>query len=173
MKTPGTYYQVDSEGELRKIPDEGPAAARAAMMVPIKQQGRPVGVVQLMSDHTTYVPEEPRCSRASLRRWQWRAERAPAEGAAPARSGGGGGPGDGAERAQAAVLLEAVGDGIFLVDAAGHVRFWNRAAELLVGIRAEEARKRHVSEVFSDWDAIAERIPTAGSDSPARPRRSP
>src|SRR3954447_22134311 len=77
------------------------------------------------------------------------------------------------ERAQAVAVLEAIGDGIFLVDPDGRVRFWNRAAELLVGIRAEQARDRDVAEIFSEWDAIAERIPAAQRDVPARPATLP
>ena len=37
------------------------------------------------------------------------------------------------ERAQAARILASVGDGIVLVDAAGVVRYWNRAAEAITG----------------------------------------
>src|SRR5690242_12337822 len=50
----GTYYDVDSEGTMRKVPDEGPPKAQAAMMLPVKQEGLVVGVVQLMSDHVMY-----------------------------------------------------------------------------------------------------------------------
>ena len=47
-----------------------------------------------------------------------------------------------AEREQAAHVLEAVGDGIFLVDAEdGVVRLWNRAAEVVTGIRSERRRR--------------------------------
>jgi two-component system phosphate regulon sensor histidine kinase PhoR len=174
VKDTGTYYQVDAEGELREISEEGPPDARAAMMVPVKKEGRPVGVVQLMSDHTTYdqgqlevlegiVAQMAVAVRnARLQKEQRRLEAAEAAARATA-----------AERAQAAAVLEAVGDGIFLVDAAGQVRFWNRGAELLAGVRAEDARERHVSEVFSDWAAIAERIPAAHRDAPARPATLP
>ena len=143
VKKDGTYYQVDAEGELRKIPESGPPDARAAMMVPVKHEGRVVGVVQLMSDHTTYGPEQlevlegivaqmaAAVRNARLQKEQRRLEAAEAAARAIAE-----------ERAQAAAVLDAVGDGIFLVDRDGVVRFWNRAAELLVGIRAEQARER-------------------------------
>src|SRR5690242_21803245 len=36
-----------------------------------------------------------------------------------------------AERENAARVLDAVGDGIFLLDEEGLIRFWNRAAELV------------------------------------------
>ena len=44
----------------------------------------------------------------------------------------------GRRRARAGgTVLDAVGDGIFLVDAEGVVRFWNRAAELITGLAAD------------------------------------
>ncbi len=39
------------------------------------------------------------------------------------------------ERAQAARVLETVGDGVFLVDQAGVIRLWNRAAEAITALR--------------------------------------
>ena len=54
----GTYYNVDREGNVRKIPDAGPAETTAAMMVPVKYEGRVVGVVQLMRDRGRYAPED-------------------------------------------------------------------------------------------------------------------
>jgi PAS domain S-box-containing protein len=170
VKDEGTYYQVDAGGELKKIPDTGPPAAQAAMMVPIKHEGRVVGVVQLMSDRVTYAPDQLEVlegivaqtaiavRHARLQKEQRRL--AVAEAAARAVA---------AERAQAAAVLEAVGDGIFLVDAEGYVRFWNRAAELLVGVRADAVRERPAAEVFSDWAAIAEQVPAAPPGSTPHP----
>jgi PAS domain S-box-containing protein len=144
------------------------------MMVPVKHEGRVVGVVQLMSDHVTYGREQVEVlegivaqmaasvRNARLQKEQRRLEAAEATARAIAE-----------ERAQAATVLDAVGDGIFLVDHEGVVRFWNRAAELLVGIRGDDARGRGVGDVFSDWGAIAERIPTAQRDAPARPATLP
>ena len=39
----GTYYDVDSEGTMRKVPDEGAPKAQAAMMLPVKHEGAVVG----------------------------------------------------------------------------------------------------------------------------------
>src|SRR5436305_1904687 len=36
----GTYYDVDREGNVRKLPDSGPPGSAAAMMVPVKHQAR-------------------------------------------------------------------------------------------------------------------------------------
>ena len=170
VKDEGTYYQVDAEGELKRIPEAGPPAAQAAMMVPIKLEGRVVGVVQLMSDRVTYAPEQLEVlegivtqTAIAVRHARLQMEQrrlAAAEAAARAVA---------AERAQAAAVLEAVGDGIFLVDDEGRVRFWNRGAELLLGLRAASVRDRPAAEAFPDWEAIADRVPAAGARSAAHP----
>jgi GAF domain-containing protein len=54
----GTYYNVDREGRIERIPEAGEAATRAAMMVPVKHEGQVVGVVQLMSDRGDYTRED-------------------------------------------------------------------------------------------------------------------
>src|SRR6266545_2695697 len=51
----GTFYNVDGEGNVRKIPDTGPSSTRAAIMVPVKHEGEVVGIVQLMSDRHAYT----------------------------------------------------------------------------------------------------------------------
>jgi PAS domain S-box-containing protein len=152
----GTYYDVDSTGTMRKVPDEGPPKAQAAMMLPVKDEGSVVGVVQLMSDHTTYEEAQLELAEgmvaqmsaavrnARLHKTQLRLEaEAAAAGAAEA------------ERERAVQVLEAVGDGILFVDEAGVVRFWNRAAELISGIRREQAVDRPADEVLAEWPAIA------------------
>ena len=48
----GVYYDVDSEGHLRKLPDEGPPGVQSAMMLPVKHEGQVVGVVQLMHERS-------------------------------------------------------------------------------------------------------------------------
>ena len=128
----GTYYNVDSEGTVRKLPESGPPGTTAAMMVPVAHEGRVVGVVQVMSDAGAYTPEQlevveglvvqmaAAVRNARLQRERLRLEAAEAAALAVA-----------AEREQAAQVLEAVGDGIVFVDTDGVVRLWNRAAELL------------------------------------------
>jgi PAS domain S-box-containing protein len=164
----GTYYDVDREGTIRRLPDSGPPEVKAAMMVPVRHEGRVVGVVQLMSDHVQYAPEQlelleglvaqmhAAVRNARLQREQRRLEAAEAAALAVA-----------AEREQAAHVLEAVGDGIFLVDGQGVVRFWNRAAELATGLSAGPVLDRPVSEVFSHWDELSRQIPVAGRGSAA------
>jgi PAS domain S-box-containing protein len=166
----GTYYEVEAGGELKEITAPASSVAQAAMMVPVRYESRIVGIVQLMSDHVTYGPDDMdvfggivaqmaiAVRHARLQKEQRRL--AAAEAAARAVA---------AERAQAAAVLGAVGDGIFLVDDEGLVRFWNRAAELLVGIRGDTVRDRPVAEVFPEWDAIVRQLPPAAAGSPPQP----
>jgi PAS domain S-box-containing protein len=165
----GTYYDVDSEGTLRKLPRAGPPGTHAAMMVPVKHEGRVVGVVQVMSNNAEYSSEELELVEglvgqmaAAVRNARLQQERRRLEAAeAAARAVA-------AEREQAANVLEAVGDGIFLVDADGVVRLWNRAAELITGVRPDRACGGKVAGVFRDWGALAALIPVAEDGSAAQ-----
>ena len=74
-----------------------------------------------------------------------------------------------AEREQAAFVLDLVGDGIFLVDEAGIVRLWNRAAAQVTGLGADDACDEPLTELFPDWPALVERIPVVEA---RRSRRS-
>jgi PAS domain S-box-containing protein len=158
----GTFYNVDREGKLEKIPDAGPAGTSAAMMVPVKDEGQVVGVVQLMRDAGAYTGDDLELfeglvgqmgvavRNVGLQKERRRLEAA--EAAASARA---------AERERAARVLEVVGDGIFLLDGDGAVALWNRAAEAITGIAADVAQGKLATRVFADWDALAERIPVA------------
>jgi PAS domain S-box-containing protein len=71
------------------------------------------------------------------------------------------------ERAQAARVLETVGDGVFLVDVDGVVRLWNRAAEAITKLTRAEVLGRRADEVLSGWHDLATRVPVAGAPGPA------
>jgi PAS domain S-box-containing protein len=62
-----------------------------------------------------------------------------------------------AQRAQAAQVLSHVGDGVFLVDRAGTIGFWNPGAEALTGLPADAALKRKPEEIFRRWREHAPR----------------
>jgi PAS domain S-box-containing protein len=171
----GTFYDVDREGTVRKLlPDTGPTHVQAAMMVPIRHEGRVVGVVQLMSDERTYTAEDLELVEglvgqmaAAIRLARMAEERRRAEAAEAAATA------VAAEREQAARLLEAVGDGIFYVNSAGLVRFWNRSAELILGLRGEDVRERPAAETVPGWDAIVEQVTISEGDEVARVARVP
>jgi signal transduction histidine kinase len=158
----GQYYNVDPDGTLRKIPDAGPAATSAAMMVPVKHEGIVVGVVQLMTDRGEYTQEQVELFEglvaqmaAAVRNARLQKERGRLEAAEEAARA------MAAEREQAAQVLEAVGDGIFVLDRTGVVRFWNRAAELVTGIRRTDVLDRQLGEALPDWASLSRRIPIA------------
>jgi PAS domain S-box-containing protein len=158
----GIYYNVDREGTIRRIPEAGPSGTSAAMMVPVKHEGGVVGVVQVMTDRGRYSADDLELVEglvaqmaAAVRNARLQKERRRLEAAeAAARAVA-------AEREQAAQVLEAVGDGIFLVGSDGVVRLWNRAAELVTGVSAERVLGRQLVDVIPEWDLLAGRIPVA------------
>jgi two-component system phosphate regulon sensor histidine kinase PhoR len=164
----GEFYNVDPDGTLRRIPDTGPAATKAAMMVPVKHEGKVVGVVQLMSDRDEYTEEQVELFEglvaqmgAAVRNARLQKERSrlmAAEEAARAVA---------REREQAAQVLEAVGDGIFLLDRNGVVRLWNRAAELVTGLRSSAVVDRPLRETIREWAELSQRIPVGSGGAKA------
>ena len=165
VKGGGTYYSVDREGTIRKLPESGPAGTSAAMMVPVKDEGRVVGVVQLMRDRSIYTEEQLELFEgfvaqmaAAVRNARLHEERARLLAAQAAS----------AEREHAARVLEAVGDGIVVVDDGGVVRFWNAAAEVVTGVARGDAVGHAVTDVFGSWSAVAGEVPVAESGAPAR-----
>ncbi|MFL5920346.1 MAG: ATP-binding protein [Gaiellaceae bacterium] len=166
----GVYYDVDREGHMRKLPDEGPPGVQSAMMLPVKHEGEVVGVVQLMHESQVYDEEQLELAEgliglmaAAVRNARLH-EQAQAEAAARATA-----ETIAAERERAARVLEAVGDGIFFVDAEGALRFWNHAAELVSGRSRDDVIGRDPREVFEDWERVAREIPVSEGSRPARP----
>jgi PAS domain S-box-containing protein len=165
----GVYYNVDAEGNLERISEPGETKTTAAMMVPVKDEGRVVGVVQLMTDRGMYAPDDLELfdglvaqMGAAVRNARLQQERRRLEAAeAAARAVA-------AEREQAAHVLEAVGDGIFLVDRDGVVRLWNRAAALATGVGAKDILGKPLAAVVPDWDALAAGIPIEEEDAAPR-----
>ena len=165
----GVYYNVDAEGQLERIPDGGASRTTAAMMVPVKDDGDVVGVVQLMTDSGTYTGDDLELFEglvaqmgAAVRNARLQQERRRLEAAeAAARAVA-------VEREQAAQVLEAVGDGIFLVDRAGKVRLWNKAATLATGLEADRVVGGSLTDRIPGWDALATRIPVAEEGATAR-----
>jgi two-component system sensor histidine kinase VicK len=70
-------------------------------------------------------------------------------------------------------VLEAVGEGIFYVRRDGMVRFWNRSAELILGLRSEDVRDRAAAEVVPGWQAIADHVAISEGDEVPRVVRVP
>jgi PAS domain S-box-containing protein len=165
----GTYYDVDAEGNMRKVPDEGAPNAQAAMMVPIRNEGKVVGVVQLMSEDATYDEGQLELAEgmvaqlaASVRNARLHEERLRLEAAAAATEAAT------AERERAVQLLEAVGDGIFFVADDGRIGFWNRVARTITGLDGRSARGKRLSDLPGGWEVVAASVLPASTEE--RPR---
>ena len=63
------------------------------------------------------------------------------------------------ERGQAARVLAAVGDGVFLLDTAGFVRYWNPAAAAITGLAAGDVLGRPAVKAIPGWSEVADRVP--------------
>ncbi|MDX6440216.1 MAG: hypothetical protein QOF45_2799 [Gaiellaceae bacterium] len=64
-------------------------------------------------------------------------------------------------RGRAARALEAVGDGVVLVDRAGVIRLWNTAAASITGLPESAVLGRPIADVVHRWNEISPRIPVA------------
>jgi len=65
------------------------------------------------------------------------------------------------ERGQAARILASVGDGIVLVDHAGIVRYWNRAAEAITGLPRSTVLDRRAIEAIPGWETVVRLAPVS------------
>ena len=74
------------------------------------------------------------------------------------------------ERAEAARVLETVGDGVFLVDGEGIVRLWNRAAEQITGIGRDEIVGRRLDQLLGGWQEISDHVETRPVERDGRER---
>ncbi len=73
-------------------------------------------------------------------------------------------------RSRAARALEAVGDGVVLVDRDGVIRLWNTAASTITGLPETETLGRPIADVVQRWSEISPLIPVAGQ--PGEPVRA-
>jgi PAS domain S-box-containing protein len=73
-------------------------------------------------------------------------------------------------RGRAARALEAVGDGVVLVDREGAIRLWNTAAATMTGVAQEDVLGKRIEEVVHRWNEISPLIPVA--EKPGEPVRA-
>ena len=71
------------------------------------------------------------------------------------------------ERQHAALALEYVADGVFLLDVDGVIRFWNPAAETITGLTAVAVVGRSAAAAIPGWPAIAELVAAGPAGRPA------
>jgi two-component system, OmpR family, sensor histidine kinase VicK len=63
-------------------------------------------------------------------------------------------------------VLEHVDDGVFLVDEAGVIRYWNPAAHAITGLGQEDVLDRPAEEALPGWETIGSLIPIAALPGP-------
>ncbi|HWG56670.1 MAG TPA: ATP-binding protein [Gaiellaceae bacterium] len=73
-------------------------------------------------------------------------------------------------RAQAARVLESVGDAVFLLDRDETIRLWNPAAAAITGLAESAVVGRSIHEFVPDWDDLRGLVPVARS--PTEPVRA-
>ena len=73
-------------------------------------------------------------------------------------------------RGRAARALEAVGDGVVLVDREGAIRLWNQAATTITGMLEGEVLGKQLDDVIEGWNTISPLIPVASK--PGEPVRA-
>ena len=73
-------------------------------------------------------------------------------------------------RAEAALALAYVGDGVVLLDRDGRVRFWNAAAAAITGVPEAEAVGRYPAEVVPAWEELTRLAELADAETPERAR---
>ncbi|MFL5918806.1 MAG: PAS domain S-box protein [Gaiellaceae bacterium] len=119
------------------------------MCVPLASHGRTLGVISFVSAESRrrYGPDDLALAEELARRAGTAVENAQLYREVE-------------ERAQAARVLETVGDGVFLVDRAGIVRLWNRAAEAITGIARERIVGKPLTEALPAWEHVQERAET-------------
>jgi PAS domain S-box-containing protein len=73
-------------------------------------------------------------------------------------------------RADAALALAYVGDGVVLLDREGRIRFWNAAAAAITGLRESDAIGHRAAEVLPAWEELTRGAELADAEAPARAR---
>lgn len=68
--------------------------------------------------------------------------------------------------AEASRVLAYVGDGVFLVDRDSVVRYWNRAARLIIGVEENEVIGRPAADAVPGWSLIEEHVQPVDATSP-------
>jgi PAS domain S-box-containing protein len=70
------------------------------------------------------------------------------------------------ERADAARVLEHVGDGILLLDRNGVIRLWNPASEAITGIDTKNVIGRPAVDAIPGWQNAADQVPVLSTPDP-------
>ena len=63
-------------------------------------------------------------------------------------------------------VLQHVDRGVFLVDDAGYIRFWNPAAKAITGLDTQRVVGRRADDVLPGWEVIGAEVPVVGEPGP-------
>ena len=63
------------------------------------------------------------------------------------------------QRSRAALALDHIGEGVFLLDRFGVVRLWNPAAESITGVRAGDVLGLRATDAIPGWNRIVDSVP--------------
>ncbi|HEY3922108.1 MAG TPA: ATP-binding protein [Gaiellaceae bacterium] len=130
----------------------------SAIIAPIVSRGRVLGAISFVrtTDGKSYSAADLELARDLARRAGIAVDNAQLYRAAE-------------ERAQAARVLASVGDGVVLIDRAGIVRYWNRAAETITGLAGAAVIDRTAADAIPGWKEVIQRVPVS-FDAAAAPR---
>ena len=158
---------------LREVPQQlldeavarDPEAARAleeitirsAITVPLSARSRNLGVLTLVAEEREFDDDDFELAQQLGARAAIALENARLYGEAE-------------RRADAALALAYVGDGVILLDTAGRVRFWNAAAAAITGVRPEDATGRDAEDVLPSWAELIRMAELAHAATPSRAR---
>jgi PAS domain S-box-containing protein len=149
------------EEAARRDPEAGAAlehiSVRSAITLPLRSGGRTFGTLTLIAedrefDNADFALGQQLSARAAIAIENARLYR------------------ESERRAEAALALAYVGDGVVLLDADGRVRFWNAAVAAITGVREQDALGRRPVEVLPSWEELTRLAELAASDAPQRAR---
>jgi PAS domain S-box-containing protein len=158
---------------LREIPQElldeaverDPEAARAleeisirsAITVPLRSGDRGLGALTLVAEEREFDDADFDLAKQLGARAAIAVENARLYGEAE-------------RRADAALALAYVGDGVVLLDEVGRVRYWNAAVAAITGIPSADAVGRPAAEVVPGWLGLTQQAELADAATPSRAR---
>jgi GAF domain-containing protein len=145
---------ADSPEQLEVLRGLGMASA---MVVPMKARGRTLGALTLVSSTEATLYDDDALTFAEH---LGRRAAAAVDNALLFRRA--------EERAQSALALAFVGDGVVLLGDDDVVRVWNTAAEVITGLPAAGLVGRPIQESLPGWSAVERHVPLASG--PGTPR---
>ncbi|HEY2355744.1 MAG TPA: ATP-binding protein [Gaiellaceae bacterium] len=146
---------------IERDPEAGRAleeiSIRSAITVPLSSRSRNLGALTLVAEEREFDDDDFELAQQLSARAAIALENARLYGEAELR-------------ADAALALSYVGDGVVLLDDSGHVRFWNAAAAAITGVGERSAVGRRAEEVLPSWAELTRLAELADADAPSRAR---